>query len=143
MTNKELRKAAAAGDAEAQFELAMRANKVEYFRQGSSIKEKDITIDFIGPFKNNSNLNNISLCFIVKIKNTKLMFTGDAEAEEEKDIIAYYDKYISSDIYQVGHHGSNTSSTKDFLFYLRPKDSIEEVINYIEERYRNFNNISI
>lgn len=111
------------------------ANKVEYFRQGSSIKEKDITIDFIGPFKNNSNLNNISLCFIVKIKNTKLMFTGDAEAEEEADIIAYYDKYISSDIYQVGHHGSNTSSTKDFLFYLRPKDSIISCSQYNREGF--------
>jgi competence protein ComEC len=54
------------------------------------------------------------------------MFMGDAGIEKEKDIL---DKYNLSniDILKVGHHGSKTSSGKDFIDEINPKYSIISV----------------
>ena len=54
------------------------------------------------------------------------MFMGDAGVEKEKDIL---DKYIISDIdvLKVGHHGSKTSSSIDFMNEINPKYSIISV----------------
>ena len=54
------------------------------------------------------------------------MFMGDAGVEKEKDIL---DKYNISDIdvLKVGHHGSKTSSGKDFIGEINPKYSVISV----------------
>ena len=54
------------------------------------------------------------------------MFMGDASITTEKDIL---DKYNLPDIdvLKVGHHGSNTSSDKEFIKKMNPKYSIISV----------------
>ena len=54
------------------------------------------------------------------------MFMGDAGIEKEKDIL---DKYNLSniDVLKVGHHGSRTSSGKEFINGINPKYSIISV----------------
>ena len=54
------------------------------------------------------------------------MFMGDAGVEKEKEIL---DKYNMSDInvLKVGHHGSKTSSAKEFINDINPKYSIISV----------------
>ena len=51
---------------------------------------------------------------------------GDAGVEKEKDIL---DKYNLSniDVLKVGHHGSKTSSSKNFISKINPKYSIISV----------------
>ena len=51
---------------------------------------------------------------------------GDAEKEKELDII---DKYNIKDVtfLKVGHHGSDTSSNKDFINIINPKYSLISV----------------
>jgi len=51
------------------------------------------------------------------------MFMGDASSTTEKEIL---DKYTLPDIdvLKVGHHGSKTSSGKDFINEIKPKYSI-------------------
>ena len=51
---------------------------------------------------------------------------GDAGIEKEKDIL---DKYSISniDVLKVGHHGSKTSSSKEFINEINPKYSIISV----------------
>ena len=51
---------------------------------------------------------------------------GDAEKEKELDII---DKYNIKDVtfLKVGHHGSDTSSNKDFITIINPKYSLISV----------------
>ena len=48
---------------------------------------------------------------------------GDAGVDKEKDIL---DKYNLSnvDVLKVGHHGSKTSSTNEFLNIVNPKVAI-------------------
>ena len=54
------------------------------------------------------------------------MFMGDAGVEKEKDIL---DKYSINniDVLKVGHHGSKTSSGKEFIEEINPKYSIISV----------------
>ena len=56
----------------------------------------------------------------------KFMFMGDASQEREKDILEKYN-LGSIDFFKVGHHGSNTSSSKEFIDKINPKYSIISV----------------
>ena len=60
------------------------------------------------------------------IKGYKFIFMGDASVTTEKEIL---DKYNISDIdvLKVGHHGSKTSSSKEYIDEVNPKYSIISV----------------
>ena len=75
---------------------------------------------------NNENDNSNVLYFIVN--NYKFLLMGDAGVDSEKDIL---DEYNLSDIdvLKVGHHGSRTSSSKNFIDETTPKYSIISVGN--------------
>jgi beta-lactamase superfamily II metal-dependent hydrolase len=51
--------------------------------------------------------------------DTEVLFTGDADSGVEGDILES-GQQIESDIYQVGHHGSSTSSTREFVEAVNP-----------------------
>ena len=51
---------------------------------------------------------------------------GDAGIEKEKDILKKYN-LNNIDFLKVGHHGSNTSSSKEFINNINPKYSIISV----------------
>ena len=63
----------------------------------------------------------------MKIYNTTILFTGDMTDDEERDVLKKYGKRIDSDILKVAHHGSDTSSTKEFINLVSPKYSIISV----------------
>ena len=54
------------------------------------------------------------------------MFMGDAGVEKEKDILEKYN-LSNIDVLKVGHHGSNTSSSKDFISQINPSISLISV----------------
>ena len=76
------------------------------------------------------NLNNISLIARIDVGSTSIMTTGDAEVEEEMQVVENYTSILGSSLYdpaildcdilQVGHHGSSTSSTSEFLDLVTP-----------------------
>lgn len=56
-------------------------------------------------------------------KNTKFMFTGDSQSSNEAAMIANgYD--LSADVLKVGHHGSRTSTSNEFLSKVNPKYAV-------------------
>ena len=73
---------------------------------------------------NNENDNSNVIYF--NYNNYKFLFMGDAGIKKEMDII---DKYNLSniDFLKVGHHGSNTSSSKNFIDSINPKYSLISV----------------
>lgn len=92
------------------------------------LKIDDIYLDFIWPIKNKliseNKLNNNSLVFRLIYNNTKIMFTGDIEIPAENVIVSEYKNNknrLKSDILKVAHHGSDTSTTKEFLELVNPK----------------------
>ena len=54
----------------------------------------------------------------------KILFTGDIEENTEKELVSIYGKQLKSDILKVAHHGSKTSSTKEFLNEVKPSISL-------------------
>lgn len=72
------------------------------------------------------NLNNYSPVIKIEYGKTSFLFTGDAEKDIEKEILSTNED-ISADIIKVGHHGSSTSTTKDFLNKVNPSIGVISV----------------
>jgi competence protein ComEC len=54
-----------------------------------------------------------------------VMLTGDATVRTEEIVIENYNpEYLASDILKIGHHGSRTSTSKEFLEKVRPKYAV-------------------
>jgi competence protein ComEC len=70
--------------------------------------------------------NNNSIVLRVVYGRARVLLTGDAEAEEETDLIAS-GRDISADVLKVGHHGSRWSSTDSFLDRVRPSIAVLSV----------------
>lgn len=68
---------------------------------------------------NEKNLNLSSIIVKLTFGNNQFLFTGDAEKENEKEL-----NLSEIDVLKVGHHGSNTSSSMDFLSQIKPDYSI-------------------
>lgn len=86
-----------------------------------------IRIFVIGPEKETSgsgNPNNRSLAFKLVYGETSMLFTGDAEEKQEKEIAGRYGNFLKSDLYKIGHHSSNTSSNIDLLEVAMPEISV-------------------
>lgn len=67
--------------------------------------------------------NNASVVVMVTAGTTKVLMTGDAGFEQEKRLLAA-GRNLDADILKVGHHGSKTSSSPDFLAAVTPRDAI-------------------
>ena len=76
--------------------------------------------------KEYDNENDNSNVIYTELNGYKFMFMGDAGIDKEKDIL---DKYNISDInvLKVGHHGSKTSSDKNFINEMDPIYSVISV----------------
>lgn len=68
------------------------------------------------------NLNNSSIVLQLEIKNKKILFTGDAEIEQEQDLLSQISAaQLESDILHAGHHGSKTSNSLELLSTVKPE----------------------
>lgn len=64
-------------------------------------------------------LNNWSAGIRLTYGGTSFLFTGDAESEVEQDIVSN-GLNIRADVLKLGHHGSRTSSSDEFLDNVKP-----------------------
>jgi len=89
-------------------------------------KIDDIKFEVINPFGESIDENNDSLAIMMEYKDKKILFTGDMEKEAEKRLL---EKGINlqADILKVGHHGSGTSTTKEFVEAVKPEYTIISV----------------
>ncbi len=103
-------------------ELINKLNNINYY---SCIKELNINKNklYFLQTKDYDNENDNSNVIYMNINNHKLLFMGDASVTTEKEILNNYN-INNIDILKVGHHGSNTSSSKEFIDKIKPKYSI-------------------
>ncbi len=73
-----------------------------------------------------NNENDNSQVSYIKINNYKFMFMGDASSITEYNILNKYN-IGQIDFLKVGHHGSDTSSSKKFINRIKPKYSLISV----------------
>lgn len=91
---------------------------------GEGYKKDKILV--LNPNYDMNNENDNSLVLYILINNNSILFMGDSSKKVEDRLINDYD-IGKIDILKVGHHGSNTSSSKAFIKSIKPKFSIISV----------------
>lgn len=112
----------------------MKNFKVSHYlknREDFPIKVGDIYLDNLNNMES-SDENDSSLVFNLEFMNQKFLLTGDASTKVEKYLLEEYPD-LDCDILKVGHHGSNTSTSEEFIKKITPKEAIISVSS--ENRY--------
>lgn len=95
-------------------------------KPGDSFEFGSSTVEFYGSVYDTTDLNNTSIVLKITYGETSFMFTGDAEREEEQDILSQnFD--LSATVLKVGHHGASTSTSYPFLREIMPKYAVISV----------------
>ena len=117
--------------------------KIKYY---SCIKELNIDKNklYFLQTKEYDNENDNSNVIYTELNGYKFMFMGDASSTTEKEITNKYN-LPDIDVLKVGHHGSKTSSSKEFIDEINPKYSIISVgrnNRYVHPNKEVLNNLS-
>lgn len=116
------------------YSLKSKKIKINVLKKNSSSINlgKNTSIIVYSP-ENNSydNINNYSVVMKISYKNNSFIFTGDAEKEVEQSILSQNNN-LSCDVLKIGHHGSSTSTTEDFLNACNPSIAVISVGEYNE-----------
>ena len=103
----------------------LKRKNIKYYKNIENIYIRNTPIYFLNTgVYNNENDNSNVIYFIVN--NYKFLLMGDAGEDKEKDILNEY-SIEDIDFLKVGHHGSDTSSSKEFIDIMNPKFSIISV----------------
>lgn len=101
---------------------------VAIVKMGDRVKiENGVYFDILWPTSEQiqeNKLNNNSLVMKMYYHNFSVLFTGDIEEEAEKKIFETYKSEknkLVSNVLKVAHHGSKTSTIKEFLDTVNPK----------------------
>ena len=100
----------------------------KHIKYYSCIKELNIDKNklYFLQTKEYDNENDNSNVIYTELNGYKFMFIGDASVTTEKEILSKYN-LPDIDVLKVGHHGSKTSSSKEFINEINPKYSIISV----------------
>ncbi|WP_051542237.1 ComEC/Rec2 family competence protein [Clostridium lundense] len=94
---------------------------------GDSFKLGNATCTILAPNNSNyKNLNDWSIVLRINFGNNSFLFTGDAEAISEMEMVKK-GLDLKADLLKVGHHGSNSSTCANFLEKVSPKYAVISV----------------
>ena len=94
--------------------------KIEYLTKGDILKiDSYTTMEILSPstITDKNNLN--SIVSLLNYKGYEFLFTGDAEKENESEILSSCN-LPDIEFLKAGHHGSSSSSTDEFIAKLKP-----------------------
>lgn len=80
-------------------------------------------LTLLAPIGEYTDLNNFSVVSRLVYGDTSFLFTADASAGSEGDIL-HSKEHVKADVLDVGHHGSNTSTTEEFLDAVSPRIAV-------------------
>ena len=103
----------------------LKDKKIKYYSCIKELNIDNINLKILNTrIYDNENDNSTVIYFIYN--NYKFLFMGDSGLNKENDLINKYN-LKNIDFLKVGHHGSNTSSSKHFIDIIKPKYSIISV----------------
>lgn len=91
---------------------------------GDSYSFGEIVLDVLAPANMTGDANLDSAIVKLVYGETSFLFTGDCEGDSEKNLMEIAGKDLKSDVLKVGHHGSNTASSDEFLDAVAPKIAV-------------------
>jgi competence protein ComEC len=83
-------------------------------------------VKVLGPINPSDDPNNSSIVLRLEYGKTSFLFTGDAEREEEQNLLDA-GSTLASTVLKVGHHGSANSTTYPFLREISPRYAVISV----------------
>lgn len=94
---------------------------------GSSFTLGNATFTILAPNSSSyGDLNNYSIVLKATFGNNSFLFAGDAEDVSEREMLSKgYN--LKVDVLKVGHHGSDSSTTPEFLNVVNPKYAVISV----------------
>lgn len=93
---------------------------------GQSFSLGSSTVSVLGPITKADDINNSSIILRIVYGETSFLFSGDAEREEEQDVLsAGY--ALESTVLKIGHHGSDSSTSYVWLRQVMPKYAVISV----------------
>ena len=99
--------------------------KIKYYSCIKELNIDDKKLYFLQTKEYNNENDNSSVIY-TKLNSFKFIFMGDASVEVEGDLLKKYN-LDNIDVLKVGHHGSKTSSSKNFINEINPRYSIISV----------------
>jgi competence protein ComEC len=111
------------------YENFLKKNNCEIFYYGrKAIKSGGCAIyilnDTSSAVYNNFDMNNRSGILKICYGDVGVLFTGDLEKEGERFYVGAYGKFLESDVLKIGHHGSKSSTSSEFLATVKPAYAI-------------------
>lgn len=103
----------------------LKEKNIKYYKDIKELNINDSKLYFLntGIYDNENDNSNV---IYFKLNNYKFLFMGDAGKKIKIDIIRKHN-IKNIDFFKVGHHGSNTSSNKEFINTIKPKYSLISV----------------
>lgn len=105
---------------------ALSNNNLNYYapQKGESFSLGDAKFKVIYSGDDTNDINDSSIILKMTYGSNSFLFTGDATSNVEKIIL---NEDIESDVLKVAHHGSDYSSTEEFLDKVSPKYAVISV----------------
>ncbi len=108
----------------AEFENLIKNKNIKqiYAKRGMKINlDKDLHLDILLPVVNNENLSEHDGMLVSRLvyKNNSFLLAGDMEDNLENFLLVLEDN-LKSDVLKIGHHGSKTSTSENFLGWVNP-----------------------
>lgn len=91
---------------------------------GETYSYGQMKLEILGPVNAYDDLNDMSVVSKVSFGETSVVLTGDAETPSEQDMLSLRNVDYSADILKVGHHGSRTSTSEDWLYAVNPQYAV-------------------
>lgn len=106
--------------------IAEKGLEIEIAEAGQTFELGSMDFEILGPIHEYEESNDNSIVLRLTHQGNRFLFTGDAESKAENEMLqADYD--VSADVLKVGHHGSITSSSDEFLNAVAPSIAVIHV----------------
>ena len=95
-------------------------------RAGATTTVGPLGIEILHPGAGDSlrDLNDASIAMRITYGGFRLVMTGDAERVSEARMLGRHPDRLAADVLRLGHHGSSTSTTPDFLTAVAPSVAV-------------------
>lgn len=106
--------------------VAAKNKKIMIPEPGKTFQLGGAKVQIVAPNNTYDDMNNMSVVLRLDYKGKSFLFTGDASAQSEADMIKK--KYnLKADVLKVGHHGSTSATTAAFLKAVKPEYAVISV----------------
>lgn len=104
---------------------AIMDHDVDYYepRAGEQFTIGSLHIHVVNPLQLTGDFHEGSISLVATYGDISILFTGDAERQTEEAILKRNEP-IQAHIFQLGHHGSSTSNTENFVKAVNPEVAI-------------------